>query len=125
MYNIKTNIMNEYLLLFRNIGGDGGYISTPEEMAKDLPEWQGWIGNIAMQGKLIATHPIEYYGTIVSNSGIGSGPLKDTHKVLVSGYLICRAESDEEVISWSKTCPILKYAESSVEIRPVIPFPID
>ncbi|WP_159475080.1 YciI family protein [Dyadobacter sp. 3J3] len=115
--------MKEYLLLFRNISGDNSYILTPQDMAEDMPAWQGWIGNIAMQGKLVATQPIEYQGTIINNEGIYEGPDKGGNNVVVAGFLICKADSPGEVEAWSKTCPILKYKNGSVEIRPIIPFP--
>lgn len=115
--------MSEYLLLFRNISGNGNYITTPQDMAEDMPAWQQWIGNIAGQGKLVSTQPIEYNGTIVSNSGISEGPDKGNNNILVAGYLLCKADSLEEVTLWSKTCPILKYEHGSVEIRSIIPFP--
>jgi hypothetical protein len=116
--------MTEYLLLFRNASADNGYVSTSQDMAEDMPKWQSWIGNIAMQGKLVHTAPIRYDASIVDISGvIAEQPHKEANSVLVSGYLICKAESLEEVQEWSKTCPILKYPNSSVEIRPLIPFP--
>ncbi len=115
--------MNEYLLLFRNISGDGTYITTPQDMAEDMPAWQGWIGNIAMQGKLISTHPIDYAGAIISRDGIEVGPDKGGNNVLVAGYLLCKADSLNEVQEWSRSCPILKYTDGRVEIRPIIPFP--
>jgi hypothetical protein len=116
--------MKEYLLLFRNISGDGSYITTPQDMAEDMQAWQGWIGNIAMQGKLVATHPIEFQGTIVANEGAKQGPKIDSKQELVTGYMVCRADNDAEVQEWSKICPILKYPKGSVEIRPIIPFPV-
>ncbi len=115
--------MKEYLLLFRNASAPSGYLATNEDMAEDMPKWQSWIGNIAMQGKLVHTAPIEYSASLVSKQGIESGPHKESNTVLVSGFLICKADSLEEVQDWSKTCPILKYPNSSVEIRPLIPFP--
>lgn len=117
--------MKEYLLLFRNASNPNGYLATTQDMAEDMPKWQGWIGNIAMQGKLISTAPIEYNATQVTNSGLQTGPYKEPNSVLVSGFLICKAESLDEVQEWSKACPILKYPNSSVEIRPIIPFPIN
>jgi hypothetical protein len=39
--------------------------------------------------------------------------------------LICKSDSQEEVQQWSATCPILKYPNSSVEIRPLVPFPVN
>ncbi|CAN5587631.1 hypothetical protein BH11BAC3_BH11BAC3_07010 [soil metagenome] len=117
--------MKEYLLLFRNASNPNGYLATSQDMAEDMPHWQGWIGNIAMQGKLVSTAPMEYQATRVTNGGTADGPHKEANSVLVSGFLICKAENLEEVQEWSKTCPILKYPDSSVEIRPLIPFPIN
>ncbi|NIJ54728.1 YciI family protein [Dyadobacter arcticus] len=115
--------MKEYLLLFRNASAENAYLSTSQEMAEDMPKWQAWIGSIAMQGKLVHTAPMEYNGTIVSSAGDTNNPYKEANSVLVSGFLICKADSFHEVQEWSKTCPILQYPNSSVEIRPLIPFP--
>lgn len=115
--------MTEYLLLFRNASAENGYLSTSQDMAEDMPKWQSWIGNIAMQGKLVHTAPIQYDASIVNHSGIFDGPYKETNSVLVAGFLICKSNDLEEIKEWSKTCPILKYPNSSVEIRPLIPFP--
>ncbi len=115
--------MTEYLLLFRNASADKGYLATSQDMAEDMPKWQSWIGNIAMQGKLVHTAPVRYDATIVTHKKVTVGPHKETDSVLVSGFLICKSDNLEEVQEWSKTCPILKYPNSSVEIRPLIPFP--
>lgn len=114
--------MKEYLLLFRNASAENAYLSTTQDMAEDMPKWQAWIGNIAMQGKLVHTAPIEYNGILVGNSEETSQPYKESNSVLVSGFLICKADNVEEVQAWSKTCPILKYPHSSVEIRPLVLF---
>jgi hypothetical protein len=115
--------MKEYLLLFRNASAENSYLATNQDMAEDMPRWQGWIGNIAMQGKLVHTAPIEYTASVVNKESIETGPHKENNSVLVSGFLICKADSLEEVQEWSQACPILKYPNSSVEIRPLIPFP--
>jgi hypothetical protein len=115
--------MTEYLLLFRNTSANDGYLATSQDMAEDMPKWQSWIGHIAMQGKLIHTAPMRYDSTIISNEGTNTGPHKESNSVLVSGFLICKSDNLAEVQEWSKTCPILKYPNSSVEIRPLIPFP--
>jgi hypothetical protein len=117
--------MTEYLLLFRNASAENGYLSTSQDMAEDMPKWQAWIGHIAMQGKLVHTAPVQYDATIVNNQGVTVGPHKEADSVLVSGFLICKSDNREEVQEWSKTCPILKYPNSSVEVRPFIPFPTD
>jgi hypothetical protein len=115
--------MKEYLLLFRNASAESGYLATTQDMAEDMPKWQAWIGSIAMQGKLVHTAPMEYNASLISTDGITDGPHKEAGSVLVSGFLICKATGFEEVEEWSKTCPILKYPNSSVEVRPLIPFP--
>lgn len=115
--------MTEYLLLFRNASADNGYLATSQDMAEDMPKWQSWIGNIAMQGKLVHTAPVHYDASIVTNNRVEVGPHKESDSVLVSGFLICKSDNVEEVQEWSKTCPIFKYPNSSVEIRPLIPFP--
>jgi hypothetical protein len=124
-YNLQFKIskMKEYLLLFRNASAAKGYLTTSQDMSEDMPRWQSWIGNIAMQGKLVHTAPVEYTASLVSKEGLEHGPHKEANSVLVSGFLICKANSLEEVQELSKTCPILKYPDSSVEIRPLIPFP--
>jgi hypothetical protein len=119
----KIYRMKEYLLLFRNASGQNGYLVTAQDMAEDMPKWQSWIGGIAMQGKLVHTAPMEYSASLVTNETITTGPYKEVNSILVSGFLICKADNIEEVQEWSKNCPILKYPHSSVEIRPLIPFP--
>ena|SRR5690606_29117243 len=115
--------MTEYLLLFRNASGSNAYLATSQDMAEDMPNWQAWIGHIAMQGKLVHTAPIEYQAAIITSDGSKEGPYKETNSVLVSGFLICKSDSIDEVHGWGKTCPILKYPQSSVEVRPLVPFP--
>lgn len=115
--------MTEYLLLFRNASAENSYLTTSQDMSEDMSKWQSWIGNIAMQGKLVHTAPISYEASIVKNNQVNKKPHKESNSVLVSGFLICKADNVEEVEEWSKTCPILKYPNSSVEIRPLIPFP--
>lgn len=115
--------MKEYLLIFRNASGQNSFLATSQDMAEDMPKWQAWIGAIAMQGKLVHTAPIEYQALIVSANGVVNGPYKEPNSVLISGFLICKSDDVNEVQEWSATCPILKYPDSSVEIRPLIPFP--
>lgn len=116
--------MTEYLLLFRNASAENGYLTTTKEMAEDMPKWQSWIGTIAQQGKLVHTAPIQYEASIVNESGvIAATPHKESNSVLVTGYLICKSDSLEEVQQWSRTCPILEYKQGTVEIRPLVPFP--
>lgn len=116
--------MKDFLMLFRNISGENDYITTPQEMAKDMPAWQAWIGNIAMQGKLVSTQPMEWVASVVSNNGMTHQPGIDKDQILVAGYLICKSDTMAEVSAWAKTCPILNYLHGSVEVRPLASFPM-
>ena len=113
--------MKEFMLLFRNITGDGQYISTPQDMQADMPKWQQWMGDIAQQGKLVSSKPIDYAGVVVRNDGVSKGPYVGKQE-LVAGYLICKAESMAEAVAFGKSCPILKYPQGSVEVRAILPF---
>jgi hypothetical protein len=113
--------MKEFLLLFRNVSGDDQYISTPADMLEDMPKWQAWIGGLAQQGKLVDTKPINYEGTVVSNEGTQQHPYK-ADNILVAGYLLCKAENEEEITEYAKSCPILRYPQGSVEIRSIADF---
>ncbi len=115
--------MTEYLLLFRNASAENGYLATAQDMAEDMPKWQSWIGQIAMQGKLVHTAPVLYDAAIVTTEGVTAGPHKEADSLLVAGFLICKSDNRQEIEEWSRSCPILKYPNSSVEIRPLVPFP--
>lgn len=108
-------------MLFWNESGDGQYQIDPEKMKKGMEEWQTWIGKIAMSGSLISTKPINYEGVMVEQRQIIDKPCITENK-MVTGYLICRAGSVEDVIEWAKTCPILHNPKGFTEIREVSPF---
>lgn len=115
--------MKEYLLLFYNKSGNRQYITSPEDMLEDMPKWQQWIGNIAMQGKLVSSKPIEFDGVVIDQKGAHNGPFIQQN-ILLTGYLICKADTLAEVTEWSTTCPILKYENGAVEVRSIMPFEI-
>lgn len=108
-------------MLFWNEAGDGSYVPSPQDMQAAMQAWQGWIGQIAMQGKLVDTRPIAYEGHQVWANREQDGPVVQAGQ-LVTGYLICQAASLAEVQAWSQTCPILQYPQGVVEIRPCVPF---
>lgn len=120
----QTTVQNkgsEYLLLFRNVSGDGKYLVTPEDMQKAMPKWQAWIGAIAQKGKLVATNPIDYNGKVITAKEVKDQPYL-VKKELVVGYLILKAATLEEAIAISKTSPIITEYNGSVEVRAMIPF---
>ena len=115
--------MKEYLLLFWNESGDGKYLADPEKMKSDMGAWQNWIGNIAMKGNLVSTKPIEWRGSTIANDGVKERPAIKAG-VMVTGYMLCKARSEDEVNEWAKTCPILRAPHGFTEVREVSPFEI-
>jgi hypothetical protein len=115
--------MKEFLMLFWNESGQGQYQVSPEQMKQVMAAWQSWIGQIALNGKLISTKPIQWEGSTVSNHGTTDAPSILEQK-MVTGYLICKADSLEEVKAWAATCPILQYPAGYTEIHPISPFEI-
>jgi len=41
---------------------------------------------------------------------------------MVTGYLLCKANDEQEVRQWASSCPILQYPNGSTEIREIAPF---
>ena len=115
--------MKEYLMLFWNETGNGQYQIDPEKMKEGMAAWQAWIGNIAVNGNLISTKPINYDGRMVGHEGSTNQPTILEDK-MVTGYMICKAKSIEEVSNWAKDCPILASPKGFTEIREVSPFEI-
>lgn len=76
-----------------------------------------------MKGQLISTKPINWDGAVVSNKGVMDKPAI-RERQMVTGYLICKANSATEVKEWASTCPILQNPHGATEIREVSPFEI-
>lgn len=93
----------------------------PEKMKEGMEAWQSWIGMIAAQGKLISTKPIVWEGTLVRHKTTEAKPAI-LEGLMVTGYLLCKAASDQEVQEWSKSCPILHSPDGFTEIREIAPF---
>jgi hypothetical protein len=116
--------MDKYMMIFRNTptSEDAYQNMSPEEMQASLDQWNQWIGGIAAQGKLVGSDALEGGGKIVTGSKkvVTDGPYVES-KELVSGYLIMKAESEEEALEHSKGCPIYD-VEGSLEIRKLMVF---
>jgi hypothetical protein len=116
--------MNKYMLIFRNtpVSEEVYAQFSPEQMQAEMAKWNGWIGGIAAQGKLVGTDALEGTGKIVTGSKhvVTDGPYVES-KELVSGYLTLQAASIDEAIEHSKGCPIYEL-EGSVEVRKLMEY---
>ncbi len=96
------------------------YQPTATEEALMQEQWGSFIGNIAIQEKLISTHRLGFEGMqIASDLSTSEGILISENKTL-SGNMVVRANSLEEATTMAKDCPILKMG-GTVEIRNIIP----
>ena len=83
-------------------------------------QWGKFIGNIAMQGKLVSTYQLGFEGKkITANQSTKEGFYVAENQML-SGNMVLKANSIEAATELAKNCPIL-FMGGSVEVRNVIP----
>jgi hypothetical protein len=82
--------------------------------------WGTFIGNIAIQEKLVSVHQLGFEGRqILENQNVVNG-IHLSNNQTVSGNMVVRAHSIYEAIEMSKNCPILQMG-GTVEVRSIIP----
>lgn len=113
--------MTEFLFLFR--GGESGKMDgqqSSEDWQAYMQKWMQWMQGLTDQGLFVSSEPLRDAGKVVSNKGnvITDGPFTEG-KEIVGGYLICKAESLEEAVEFSKGCPIFDYEDGTVEVREI------
>jgi hypothetical protein len=111
--------MEEFIMIFRNSYDTGVSIQSPEQVQNRIKEWQNWMENIPLRGKLVATNQIGFMGkTIKAGNAVADGSYTEVKKKN-DWYLIVEASSIDEALEIAKGCPILKYG-GYVEVRDVI-----
>jgi len=108
--------MKEFALIFRQP-------EMPRDNTENLKaitqKWVDWVGNIAMQGRLVNS-PIRLdpSGKVLRTAGlITDGPFVEIKEKLGS-LLIVKAADVDEATTLAHGCPALDYG-GSVEIRPL------
>ena len=116
--NTKTQIMKEFMMIFR-AQPMGNQQPSPQEMQASVKHWQDWIGGIAAQGKFVSTNRLGFEGKIVKAGNIVTdGPFAEV-KEIVGGNIVVKANSLDEAAEMAKGCPILQYG-GQVEVRDVM-----
>jgi hypothetical protein len=110
--------MKEYLLIFRS--NTAAYSDpNPEELAKSMEAWKGWIGSIAAEGKMNGGQPLTQDGKLMrSATQITDAPFAEGKEV-VNGYLIIKAADYNEACRLSGGCPIFEDKGGSLEVREI------
>lgn len=114
---IKSEIMNEFMFLFRQPNDGPGKVS-PAEMEALMKKWEDWIGSIAAQGKLASSgQRLSTDGKVLKAGGvITDGPFVEIRERL-GGYIVVKASGLDEAATLAHGCPALE-VNGSVEIRP-------
>ncbi|TAH09408.1 MAG: hypothetical protein EAZ13_00245 [Sphingobacteriia bacterium] len=93
---------------------------TAQQLQEMQKQWGEFIGNIAMQGKLVSTYQLGFEGNqIFADYTIQEGFYIAEGQTL-SGNMVLRAESMEVATDLAKKCPIL-FMGGTVEVRNLIP----
>jgi hypothetical protein len=109
----------EFMLLFR-YEPNNEYQPTEAEMNQMHQSWGSFIGNIAVQEKLVSTHQLGFEGTqIFADKSLKEGIYLSDNQ-MVGGNMILKANSIEEAVEMAKKCPILEMG-GSVEVRSIQP----
>jgi hypothetical protein len=111
--------LNEFMLMFR-FEPNFNYQPTESEMNEMHQQWGAFIGNIAIQEKLVSTYQLGFEGKQISaNQSISEG-IFISEKQTLSGNMVIRANSLDVAVEMAQACPILLMG-GSVEVRSIIP----
>lgn len=110
--------LKEFMMIFRLEPSPEP--ATAEQVEQTHRQWGAFIGSIASQGKLLGTHRLKLEGKLLSQaSGLKDEIVVSSNQV-ITGNMILKAESMEEVAEIAKQCPII-FAAGSVELREINP----
>lgn len=109
----------EFMLLFR-FEPSNNYQPTEAEMAEQHQQWGAFIGNIAIQEKLVSTYQLGFEDNqILWNKTILPG-MQIAEKQILAGNMIVTSNGLNEATELAMGCPILSVG-GTVEIREITP----
>ena len=80
---------------------------TPEQLQEMQTQWGAFIGNIAMQGKLINTYQLGFEGMQIFADNTTQEGINISEKHTLGGNMVIKADSLEVATELGKKCPIL------------------
>jgi hypothetical protein len=93
---------------------------TPEQLQDMHKHWGEFIGNIAMQGKLVSTYQLGFDGMQIFADHTTKEGIQISEGQTLSGNMVLKADSLEVATELAKKCPILLMG-GTVEVRSIIP----
>ncbi len=110
---------NEFMLVFR-LEPSNNYQPTEVELNEMHQQWGAFIGNIAIQEKLVSTHQLSFEGKQISSDKSVTEGIHISESQTLGGNMIVRANSLDEAVEMAKNCPILVMG-GTVEVRTIQP----
>lgn len=110
--------LKEFMLLFRFEPSNEE--PTQEQLQEMEKQWGQFIGNIAMQGKLVTTHQLGFEGKIIASNQTTEDGFYVAQNQMLAGTMVLKANSLEAATELAKNCPIL-YMGGTVEVRNILP----
>lgn len=93
---------------------------TQEQLEEMQKQWGEFIGNIAIQGKLVNTYQLGFEGMQVFADQTTKEGIQIAEGQTLSGNMVLKADSLEVATELAKKCPILLMG-GTVEVRSIIP----
>ncbi len=109
----------EFMLLFR-YEPSSDFVPTQSEMDEMHQSWGAFIGNIAIQEKLVSTHQLGFEGAQIFADKTATKQIYLSNNQTVAGNMIVKANSIHEATEMAKNCPIL-HMGGTVEVRSITP----
>ena len=110
---VKTTT-SEYLLLFRATNWTEDLFPEENKIAK----FTSWFERLKNSGTFKCGHPLEHeVENIAGRSVVTDDPFAHS-KEAVAGFFIIQADSVEQAVEMTKSCPALDYGQT-VEVRAI------
>lgn len=110
--------LKEFMLLFRFEPTNEQ--PTTEQLQEMQKQWGEFIGNIAMQGKLVSTYQLGFEGMQIFADQTAREGIHIAEGKVLGGNMVLKADSLEVATELAKKCPILLMG-GAVEIRTINP----
>lgn len=107
----------EFMFLFR-FEPNNNYQPSEAEMNEMHQQWGAFIGNIAIQEKLVSTHQLGFDGIQIFADFSTIDGIHVAENLTIGGNMIVNANTLDEAVEMAKACPILS-AGGSVEVRSI------
>ncbi len=110
---------NEFMLVFRFEPSNSNPPSEAELMEMHQ-QWGIFIGNIAIQEKLVSTYQLGFEGKQVASDKSVKEGIHIAEAQTLGGNMVVKANTIDEAVEIAKNCPILLVG-GTVEVREIQP----